>query len=69
MDLTFFVKEKDELYKRYTETHFQKAHDSKDITAMLGKCGFGNIQIYGDKVFEAPTEDCQRIHFSAIKQG
>ncbi len=69
MDLTFFVKQKNGMYKRYAETHFQKAHSPQEITLLLQKCGFDNVQIYGDKIFTAPSAHCQRIHFSATKQG
>lgn len=68
MDLTFFVHQGDELYRRFSETHVQKAHDPMHLKAMLENCGFEDVRIYGDKTFEAPGETENRIHMAAIRK-
>ena len=68
MDLTFFVRKSDEIYRRFAEEHKQKAHDADHIKALLGDCGFGEIEIFGDRVFNAPAEGEQRIHFLAVRK-
>ena len=65
MDLTFFVCEKDGRYKRFEEHHIQKAHSASHLEELLRECGFENIEIYGDRTFEAPQEKELRIHMTA----
>ncbi|MBR0369028.1 MAG: class I SAM-dependent methyltransferase [Clostridia bacterium] len=66
MDLTFFVREKGDLYRRFTEVHVQKAHEAAHIAALLEQNGFSDVRIYGDKTFDAPEPDESRIHFVAL---
>ncbi len=67
MDLTFFVRESDGRYRRFDETHVQKAHDPERLEALLKQCGFVQIRICGDRTFDAPGDGAQRIHISAIR--
>lgn len=69
MDLTFFVKEDDELFRRFTEVHVQKAHDVNHLVVLLENNGFGGIRVCGDRTFEPPKADEQRVHFIATRQG
>lgn len=68
MDLTFFVREKGELYRRFTEVHTQKAHDADHILELLTENGFSDARAFGDKTFRAPERDEQRIHFLASRE-
>ena len=67
MDITFFAREDEdaELYRRFTEKHVQRAHDAHEIAGLLEECGFTQIEIFGDRTFEAPAADEKRIHFLA----
>ena len=65
MDLTFFVREPDGRYRRFTETHVQRAHEPESICKALEACGFTEIRIYGDRTFTAPDDREMRIHFAA----
>lgn len=65
MDLTFFVREKGDLYRRFTEVHTQKAHDADHLAHLLRAQGFSDVRVYGDRTFEGPGEEEQRIHFVA----
>ena len=65
MDLTFFVREEGDLYRRFTEVHRQKAHDPARLAELLGRAGFADIQIFGDRTFEAPEPDALRMHIVA----
>ena len=69
MDLTFFVREPDGRYRRFSEVHTQKAHEAAHIAELLKENGFKNIEIFGDWTFDAPHESEQRIHFLAIREG
>lgn len=67
MDLTFFVRREDGLYTRFTEQHEQRAHSEEEILSWLQACGFEAAASYGDRVFDAPTDATERIHFIAKK--
>lgn len=68
MDLTFFVHTGDEMYRRFSETHVQKAHDPGHLADLLLQAGFRDIRIYGDRNFEPPKDDEMRIHIAAIRE-
>ena len=68
MDLTFFVEEKDGLYRRFDELHFQRAHRQGEITAWLEECGYNDISVFGDRTFSSPSQGEQRLHFTAIRK-
>jgi len=68
MDLTFFICEDGDLYRRVTETHRQRAHKVGDIMNLLKETGFSAIRVCGDRTFEAPAEDEMRIHFCAVRE-
>ena len=67
MDLTFFVKEKGGLYRRFTEVHVQKAHEAEHIAGLLKDNGFIDVKVFGDKTFDPPKPDEQRVHLLARK--
>ena len=65
MDLTFFIRNADGLYRRVQETHRQMAHDPNRLAEILNETGFGNVQIYGDRTFDPPRPDELRVHIRA----
>lgn len=67
MDLTFFVREADSRYRRFGETHFQRAHTAQELSQWLRDAGFGAIAFWGDKTFSAPDAHTQRMHVAAIR--
>ena len=62
MFLTFFVKQ-GENYRRFEERHLQKAHSVKELTAIIKKAGFENVDTYDELTFSPPREDSERIVF------
>lgn len=70
MDLSFFIREdeEEELYRRVTEHHRQKAHEIENILQILQETGFEDVRVYGDRSFESPTAEEMRIHFCAIRK-
>ena len=68
MDLTFFCREESGLYRRFAETHRQRAHRPEELTARLREAGFGQIKVFGDRTFEPPKPDEMRIHFLAVRE-
>ena len=68
MDLTFFAREEHGLYRRFDETHVQRAHDEGEIAAWLTESGFEDIRAYGGMTLSPPDARSDRIHFTA-KRG
>ena len=68
MDLTFFVREKGELYRRFAELHTQKAHEPERLRELLIENGFTDIRIFGDRTFEAPGAEEARVHIAATRE-
>ena len=69
MDLTFFVRRPDDLYRRFTEVHVQKAHEPDHLAKLLNESGFKSVQFFGDRTFDAPGPEESRIHFLALREG
>lgn len=68
MDLTFFVRQSDGLYRRFTEIHTQRAHEPKRLCALLEDAGFADIHIFGDRTFEPPKPEEMRVHIAATRE-
>lgn len=69
MDLTFFIREEGELYRRVTETHRQRAHEPERIVELLKEAGFTGIRVFGDRTDKAPEPEELRVHFLAVKES
>jgi len=67
MDLTFFVQEADGRYRRFSETHRQRAHTREELEAWLLEAGFGGVAFYGDRTLLPPAEREQRMHVAAVR--
>ena len=59
MRLAFFVRDKDGRYRKFEETHVQRAHRVEEILRLLTDAGFEAVKITGDLTARAPkdTED------------
>lgn len=68
IQLDFFERE-GKLYRRSREHFSEFACPVEDVFPMLGKAGFGHIQVYNELTFDPPQEDCQRVVFAAQKLG
>ena len=67
MDVTFFVREQDGRYRRFRETHRQRAHSEQELLVWLAQAGFENARAFGGMTMDAPKADDTRIHFRARK--
>ncbi len=56
-----------EVWHRSFEEHREYAYSQKQLTGYLKDAGFTHIEVYADRVFEAPREGEQRIYFKARK--
>jgi len=67
MELVFFLRSGNGLYKRFDEQHVQKAHKVEDLIKALENCGFKDIKTYDDYSNSAAGETSLRITFTAVK--
>ena len=69
-ELSLFIREGDsDLYRKYQETHYQKAYDLKTIQRLIEKSGLEYITAYDAFTKNAPTETSERIYVIARERG
>lgn len=68
-DLTIFVKEEEGLYRKYQETHFEKAWTLEKVKELLEEAGMEFLGVYDGFTKEAPKEDSERILVAAREKG
>ena len=56
-----------DLWSRSFEEHREYAYTVEQLTAFLREAGFEIVEIYGDRTFDPPAENEQRIYFYAQK--
>ena len=55
------------LWHRSFEEHREYAYSQEQLTGYLKEAGFTHIEVYADRLFEAPRQGEQRIYFKARK--
>lgn len=68
-DLTLFIEEENGLYRRFEETHYQKAYTPEEIRQAVAEAGMKLEVVYDAFTREEPKEDSQRIYVVAREQG
>ena len=66
-DLTLFIPEDGELYRRFAETHYQKNYETETLLRLLREAGFTAITVYDDYTDEPLKENSERAVFVAEK--
>ena len=56
-----------DVWHRSFEEHKEYAYSREQLTTYLRDAGFSYIEVYADRIFEAPREGEQRIYFKARK--
>ncbi|MCR4990060.1 MAG: class I SAM-dependent methyltransferase [Lachnospiraceae bacterium] len=63
-DVTFFKKvsdEEDGLFKRFEETHIQRALTIEELKDLILKCGLRFVTVIDEKTRKEPTADSERV--------
>ncbi|MBP3925800.1 MAG: class I SAM-dependent methyltransferase [Clostridium sp.] len=68
-DLSLFIREEGELYRKYEETHYQKAYRLEEVKEALQKAGMEFVTAYDAFTREAPKADSERIYVIAREKG
>lgn len=68
-DLTLFIKEKGNVYKRYQETHYQRCYTLDEIRSALDKAGLTFLCAYNAFTRNPVEKDNERIYVIARECG
>ena len=70
-ELTLFVREDEEeaLYRKYQESHFQKAYTLREIRGLIEKAGLRFVAAYDAYTKKAPMHTSERITVIAREHG
>ena len=68
--LSLFIREgESELYRKYQETHFQKAYELETMKALIEESGLEYITAYDAFTKNEPTKQSERIYVIAREKG
>ena len=69
-ELSLFIKEQGtDLYRKYQETHIQKAYDIETIRRLVEEAGLEYITSYDAFTRNVPTDESERIYVIAREKG
>ena len=68
-DLTLFIREEGELYRKYEEVHYQRAYELETIKRLLDEAGMEFVAAYDAFTRESVREDSERIYIIARECG
>ncbi len=67
-DMTFFIRQENDLYQKFEETHFQRAYTLEQVKQALKQAGLEFLQAYDGYTKEPAKEDSERIVVLAREQ-
>lgn len=68
-DVTFFLREEGELFRKVVEEHFQRAYELSEIRECLTEAGMEFVAAYEDYSLQEAGQDSQRICVLAREHG
>ena len=68
-DLTIFVKEEGELFRRYEETHYQRAYSIDEIKRAVLEAGMELVAVYDAFTRQDVRENSERVYVVARERG
>jgi len=68
-DLTLFIREDGDLYRKYEETHFQRVYDLDTVKRLLKEAGMEFVAAYDAFTKEPVKADSERIYLIARECG
>ena len=67
--LTLFIREEGELFRRYEETHYQRAYPIDTVRRLLTEAGMEFVASYDAFTREPPAPESERIYVIAREHG
>lgn len=68
-DLSLFVREEEELYRKYRETHYQRAYSLDEVKSAINDAGMDFVAAFDAFTEEEPRRDSERIYVIAREKG
>lgn len=68
-DLTLFIKEENGLFRKYEETHYQRAYGLEEVIRAVGEAGMELLAVYDAFTKNAPANDSERVYFVVREYG
>ena len=68
-DLTLFIREEGELYRKYEETHYQRGYDLESVKRLIHESGMEFVAAYDAFTKEPVKPDSERIYIIAKENG
>ena len=68
-ELSLFLQEEGNLYRKYVETHYQKGYELETIKNLLEKSGMKFVTAYDAFTKNPPTKESERIYVVAREYG
>ncbi len=68
-DLSIFIREEDDLYRKFHETHYQRAYSMDEVRAALAAAGMEFVAVYDAFTKDAPKPESERIYVVARERG
>lgn len=68
-ELSLFIQEEDDLYRKYEETHYQRAYTLEEMKSIVEHSGLEFVTAYDAFTKAAPGETSERIYIIAREHG
>ena len=68
-DLTLFVREKEGIYRKFEETHYQRAYELEQVRRAIKEAGLEFVAAYDAGTHKPVQQDSQRIYVIAREKG
>ena len=68
-ELSLFLREEGNLYRKYVETHYQKGYELETIKSLLEKSGMKFVTAYDAFTRNPPTKESERVYVIARESG
>lgn len=68
-DLTIFVQEEEDIFRRFTETHYQRGYTPEQMVKLIEQAGMKLVEMKDADTGEAVTKESQRVYIVAREQG
>ena len=68
-DLTLFVREEEGIYRKFEETHYQRAYELEQVRRAIKEAGLEFVAAYDAGTHKPVQQDSQRIYVIAREKG
>ena len=68
-DLTLFIREEEQLYRKFEETHYQRGYSLEQMHTLVEEAGMEFLAAYDAETKQAPTAESERIYIIAGEKG